>query len=172
MKLNAILMVLCVTTLGCPSDTEKETESKTEKEPERKRKKTAPSASAAPTPVRHDLQPLPISIELPAGSKIVEASEKSAMLEVGGVRMTVSKNLFADTKNTVKNFPFETFQQWVRDEPTAATAQMGADSFRALGEFEIGGAKYVCSNVGTKGMATAEAAEKMVAHCKTLEPKK
>lgn len=166
-------MAACVAALGCPSETTKESDSKEDTQPdkEKKKKKAAPSASVAAKPKRHDLTPLPVSIELPPGAKIVEANDKSAMIEIDKVRMSISTDAFAKKKNTVKTFPFETFQKWVRDDKDAATAQMGPDSFRALKELEVGGKKYVCSNVGTKGLPSAEEAEKMVAHCDTLQAK-
>src|SRR5690606_15439223 len=99
--------------------------------------------------------------------------EKGALIDVEGGALNVSTDSFDSKKNTVQNFPFDTFSQWVKDEPTLAVAEMATGpNYRAIRELEVGGKKIVCSNVGPRGTASAEQAEKIVALCDSLEPAK
>ena len=151
---------------GCPD------EPSAEKAPPKAEKTAAPAASAeAPAkPERHALGPLGVSIELPADAKIKETTETGALIDVAGGGLNVSTDSFESKKNTVKNFPFDTFTQWVKDEAKVAVAEMQAGpNYRAIRVFEVGDKTLVCSNVGTRGTATAEDAEKIVAHCESLE---
>jgi hypothetical protein len=168
----ALALALLVT--GCPEES-KPPEAADSAKPEKKEpKKPEPSASAAPAgPSRQDLAPFPVTIELPSSAKITEKTDKSAMIEVEGGALNISTDTFDSKKNTVKNFPFDTFTKWVKDEPALAVAEMAAGpNYRAVRVFTVDGKKYVCQNVGTKGTATAEAAEKIVALCETLQAKK
>ncbi len=174
-----LFRVLAVSTVlllsGCSKEqTSSEGDSSAEKKKESKSKpKASASAKPAPKPKRHELGPLPVTVELPPDAKIKEANDGGALIDVDGAGLNISTGTFADKKNTVKNFPFDKFNKWVKDEPNLAVAEMAnGPNYRALRVFEVGGKKYVCSNVGVKGVATAELAEKIVARCETLKPKK
>jgi hypothetical protein len=138
--------------------------------PKKDEKTAAATAEASLKSQRHGLGPLGVTIELPADAKITETTETGALIEVDGAGLNVSPDTFEATKNTVKNFPFDTFTQWVKDEDTLAVAEMATGpNYRALRVFEVGEKTFVCSNVGTRGVATAQEAEKIVAHCESLE---
>jgi hypothetical protein len=136
---------------------------------------TAPaSAAESDEPKPRKLDPLSVTLELPASATIEESPTKNTMVTDGDDHFSVSKldRTFEAEKTQIKNFPFDTFKKWVKEEPTLAVAEFGESppNYRAIIVVDVAGTKYWCQNTGTRGVASAEEAERVVKRCLGLKP--
>ena len=135
---------------------------------------TASADATADAPKARKLDPLPLTLELPASAKIDTSPTGGSMITDGAAKFSVGKldKGFAGEKKFLETFPLDTFKKWVKNEKTLAIAEFGTGTpnYRALMEIEVGGQKYFCQNVGIPGAPSADEAEAVVKRCLGLKP--
>jgi hypothetical protein len=167
------VLVFLLALAGCPDDAKDGSGSApSAKETAATTAKAAPSATAAAAFAPRKLEPLPLTLELPASASIEKGAAGGVMISEGKTGLTVAPvdGDLAKEKKALETLPLFTFQKWLKQEKDLAVAEFMGPDYRAIFVVEVGGKKYTCKNVGAPAASSAEEAESRVRRCAGLKP--
>lgn len=142
----------------------------------------APASGGGDGLVAVELLPMPLKIKVaPGGLGAMDMSigeAKSVTVDIGGgesLNVSEAEKDFAAVKKQYEGdtilFPFK---KWVKQDAAMGVLQFeneGKAGFIGMTLKTIGAKKYVCKTTGLAGVASAEAAEKLLKTCDTLAAK-